>query len=84
MKTSISPAIMVAVIVVVVVAIAGIGFMLFAPKKESQAERDAFFATHPDQKKAADSMRTMSENTGNTPPPGVNIRRGSPSAPIKP
>ena len=79
MKKNVSPAVVIAIVVVVVVAIAGIGYMLFAPKKESQADREAYFAAHPEAKKAADSMQSMSQNTHGAPPPGVNISKRGPS-----
>jgi len=81
LKKSVSPGVVIAMVVVAVVAIAGIGYMLFAPHKESQADRDAYFAAHPEAKKAAEGMREMSQNTHGAPPPGVNIsRRSSPTS----
>ena len=79
MKQKVKPGVAMALAVVVVLAIAGIGYVLFAPKKESQSDRDAYFAAHPEAKKAADSMHEMSKNTQGAPPPGIAIqKRGSP------
>ena len=80
MKQRVSPVVVIGIVVVLLVAIAGVGYALFAPKKESQADRDAYFAAHPAAKKAADDMHAMSQNTHGAPPPGVFInKRGSPT-----
>lgn len=69
MKPEISPKIVMAIIVVVLIVIVGFGWKMLAPKQESQADKDAYFATHPGAKAASDNMSKMSANP--TPPAGA-------------
>ena len=53
-----------ALLIVMALGVVGCG-----SKQESQADKDAYFATHPAAKAAADNMKAAQQNP--TPPPGA-------------
>ena len=83
MKQEISTKVIAAIIVVVVLVVAVIGWKIFAPRHETTADQDAYFASHPGAKAAYENMHNMGQNPNREPPPNVSIRR-SPTPPGRP